>query len=69
MITVKHRRLAKWYNDQLCHEKRKKRRLERCYRKSGLTVDMEIFHEPAQKYDNLLEKTKTDCYRIKNTEL
>ena len=57
-ITVKHHHLAKWYNDQLRHEKREKRRLERRYRKSGLTVDMEIFHEQTQKYNNLLEKTK-----------
>ena len=42
-----------------------KRRLERRYRKSGLTVDMEIFHEQTQKYNNLLEKTKTHYYRIK----
>ena len=65
MITIKHRRLAKWYNDQLRHEKREKRRLERRYRKSGLTVDMENFHEQTQKYNNLLEKTKTDYYRTK----
>lgn len=65
MMTVKHRRFAKWYNDQLRHEKREKRRLERRYRKSGLTVDMENFHEQSQKYNNLLEKTKTDYYRIK----
>ena len=42
-----------------------KLRLERCYRKSGLTVDMEVFHEQTQKYNNLLEKTKTDYYGIK----
>ena len=65
MITIKHRRLAKWYNDQLRHEKREKRRLERRYRKSGLTVDMENFREQTQKYNNLLEKTKTDYYRTK----
>ena len=65
MRTIKHRRLAKWYNDQLRHEKREKRRLERRYRKSGLTVDMENFHEQTQKYNNLLEKTKTDYYRTK----
>ena len=65
MITIKHRLLAKWYNDQLRHEKREKRRLERRYRKSGLTVDMENFHEQTQKYNNLLEKTKTDYYRTK----
>ena len=65
MITIKHRRLAKWYNDQLRHEKREKRRLERRYRKSGLIVDMENFHEQTQKYNNLLEKTKTDYYRTK----
>ena len=65
MITIKHRRLAKWYNDQLRHEKREKCRLERRYRKSGLTVDMENFHEQTQKYNNFLEKTKTDYYRTK----
>ncbi|KXJ26070.1 hypothetical protein AC249_AIPGENE6488 [Exaiptasia diaphana] len=64
-ITVKHRPCAKWYSDELRHEKRLKRRLERRYRKSGLTVDKQILDDQTAKYNNLLEATKTDYYRLK----
>ena len=42
---LKHRPYAPWYSDDLRQVKHEKRRLERKYRKSGLTVDKQLFED------------------------
>ena len=42
---LKHRRYAPWYSNDLRQVKHEKRRLERKYRKSGLTVDKQLFED------------------------
>ncbi|XP_072052025.1 uncharacterized protein [Amphiura filiformis] len=54
---------APWYNDSLREAKRKKRRLERKMKKSGLQVDKEIFQEHCGNYHKSLESAKKDHYK------
>ena len=46
---------APWYDDNLRQAKRDKRRLERKFRKSGLTVDKQQFELKCSEYNSLLE--------------
>ena len=47
------------HHDNLRQAKRDKRRLERKFRKSGLTVDKQQFELKCSEYNSLLEKNKT----------
>lgn len=62
---VNHRPWAPWYNDALREAKRAKRRMERKYRKSHLTVDKQLFTESCERYNRMLEKYKIDYYKDK----
>ena len=42
-----------------------KRKMERRFRKSKLTVDKELFVDACERYNSLLETTKTTFYRMK----
>ena len=67
---VKHRPYAIWFNDELRAEKREKRRLERKYRKSGLTTDNQLYRDQCERYNSVLERQKSNYYRkiIENTD-
>ena len=56
---IRHRPQAPWYDDNLRQAKRDKCRLERKFRKSGLTVDKQQFELKCSEYNSLLEKNKT----------
>ena len=54
-----------WYTDQLRQLKREKRRLERKYLSSGLTVDKEMYQQAYIEYARSLEIAKVDYYTTK----
>ena len=56
---------APWYNQDLRQVKREKRRLERKFKKSGLTVDQLQFESKCAEYNSLIETTKTHFYEFK----
>ncbi len=53
---------APWYTDSLRAEKQERRRRERKWQKTGLTVDKHSYQEQCDNYNNLLAKTKTDYH-------
>ena len=57
---IRHRPQAPWYYDNLRQAKRDKRRLERKFRKSGLTVDKQQFELKCSEYNSLLETSKSN---------
>ena len=67
---VKHRPYAISFNEELRAEKREKRRLERKYRKSGLTIDNQLYRDQCERYNSPLERQKSNYYRkiIENTD-
>lgn len=64
MITrsIKYCPHAPWFTDELRNVKREKRRLERRFRKSALTVHRLMFEAKCSEYKNLLEQSKTKYY-------
>ncbi|XP_072017811.1 uncharacterized protein [Amphiura filiformis] len=56
---------APWYDDSLRASKREKRRLERKWIKSGLTIDKQIFHSFCSDYRTSLESAKRVYYNTK----
>ena len=66
---VKHRPYAISFNEELLAEKREKRRLEWKYRKSGLTIDNQLYRDQCERYNSPLERQKSNYYRkiIENT--
>ena len=67
---VKHRPYPISFNEELRAEKREKRRLERKYRKSGLTIDNHLYRDQCERYNSPLERQKSNYYRkiIENTD-
>ena len=63
--SIKYRPHAPWFTNELRNEKREKRRLERRFRKSGLTVHKLMFEAKCADYNNLLEQSKTKYYTSK----
>jgi hypothetical protein len=59
---------APWYSESLRAEKQKRRRRERVWRKSGLTVDKESYQEQCENYRLHLIKAKTDYHSNKISE-
>lgn len=59
-----------WYDDELREEKRKKRRLERKYKSSGLEVFRQLFKEACKDYNVLIESAKLKYYQnlIENSD-
>lgn len=62
---INHRPWAPWYSDELRKPKQMKRKMERSFRKSKLTFDKELFVDACERYNSLLETTKTTFYRMK----
>ncbi len=60
---------APWYSDELRAAKREKRRCERQYVKSGLTVHKQIFRAACDDYKDLLETAKTNYHKSKLSNL
>ena len=60
---IRHRPKAPWYDDNLRQAKRDKRRLERKFRKSGLTVDKQQFELKCSDYNSLLETSKCNFFK------
>ena len=61
---------APWYDNALRAAKQEKRRRERTYKSSGLTVHKELYKEQCQTYTTLLKDAKTSYHRkeIENAE-
>ena len=62
---VNHRPWAPWYNEDLREAKREKRRAERKFRKTKLTVNKHMYIEACERYNRLLENCKTSYYKNK----
>ena len=62
---VNHRPWAPWYNEDLREAKREKRRAERKFRKTKLTVNKQMYIEACERYNRLLENCKTSYYKNK----
>ena len=60
MITV--RPAAAWYNDDIDREKRKRRKLERRWRKSRLVIDRELYKEQCKVASSLIKKANENYY-------
>lgn len=60
---VTHRPCTRWYNSDLREAKRAKRRAERRYRKTGLTVYYDMYVNQCREYNNLLDEAKTSHYK------
>ena len=56
---------APWYNSKLAEKKRLKRKYERRYNKSRITVDRELYCHQRDKYNNLLNTTKQEYFKDK----
>ena len=61
--TITIRPEAGWYTEEIRQAKQMRRRAERAWRKSGLTVHKEIFMEKKQTVNNLLWRAKLDHYK------
>ena len=60
--TVVLRPHAPWYCELLHAEKKERRRLERRWLQTGLTVDKDSYKKQCDKYNTLLAKSKTDYH-------
>lgn len=53
---------APWYTDSLRAQKQERRRRERRWIKTGLTVHKELYQEQCTNYNNLIAKAKTEYH-------
>lgn len=53
---------APWYDDSIRKEKIKRRKLERCWRNSGLTIDRELFVNQCKRVNDLFLQSKMHYY-------
>ena len=60
MVTL--RPSAPWYSDEIALEKRKRRQLERCWRKSGLEIDKQQFANQCSRVWELMKSSKMNYY-------
>ena len=60
--TVVLRPHAPWYSESLHAEKKERRRLERRWLQTGLTVDKDAYKKQCDKYNTLLAKSKTEYH-------
>ena len=63
--TVTIRRKQPWFSDELYTAKCNKRIAERTWRRTGLTVHKEIYHNSRTCYNNMLDAAKTSYYHDK----
>ncbi|KAJ8018259.1 hypothetical protein HOLleu_43846 [Holothuria leucospilota] len=59
---------APWYTDELRDAKHKRRKAERIWRRTGLTVDLQIFKDTGRNVNKLLIQEKLLFYSNKITE-
>ena len=59
---------APWYNESIRTAKQKRRRAERKWRKTDLTVDKELLKESQKEVSNLSEVAKKNYYNDKISE-
>jgi hypothetical protein len=62
------RKNSPWYNSEIGDAKRARRKAERLYRRTNLTVHKEIFYEAQQHVTNLIESAKRKYYSTKVDE-
>ena len=60
MITI--RPLASWYDNSINVEKRKRRKLERRWRKSRLVIHRELYEEQCKLVNSMIKTVKTNYY-------
>ena len=60
--TIMVRPAAAWYNGDIDREKRKRRKLERRWRKSRLVIDRELYKEQWKVVSSLIKKAKENYY-------
>ena len=60
--TITIRPSAPWYTEDIRQEKQKRRALERCWRRTGLTVDRERFVDQCQVINEFILQAKTAYY-------
>ena len=60
--TITVRPAAAWYNGDIDREKRKRRKLERRWRKSCLVIDRELYKEQCKFVSSLIKKAKENYY-------
>ena len=56
------RPLALWYNSNIDVEKKKRRKLERRWRKSRLIIDWELYQEQCKLVSSMIKDAKTNYY-------
>ena len=54
-----------WYNEEVLEAKREKRKAERRYLKSKLTVHLDMLKEARSKVNDLCKRAKSDYYKAK----
>jgi hypothetical protein len=62
-ITCSPRSSNPWFSSTLLIEKRRKRRLERLWRKTGKTSDRLAFRKQCHAFNHLLQKSQSDYYK------
>ena len=51
-----------WYNDELASAKRERRKLERHWRKTKLTVHQRLYKDKCKQVRSLITSAKMECY-------
>ena len=60
--TVTVRPAAPWYSDNIKQEKAKRRKLERCWRSTKLTIDRELYMKQSKSVNQLIHESKMKFY-------
>ena len=61
--TVTVRPQPKWYNDDIHEARKEKRKAEKVWRKTRLTIHQEIYKEKKLKVVHMIKSSKADFYR------
>ena len=64
-ITLKGNGPKKWYDDEIHTERRRRRQLERKYKKTNLTIHKELMDEQSDKVVRLIQQKKRAFYQDK----
>ena len=54
-----------WYTDEIHLARRKRRRLERKFNKTGLEIDRQLFEEQSRLVVHMIDNAKRDFYNLK----
>ena len=65
MIKLKGEKHKGWYNDEIHEERRKRRRLERKFKKTKLEVDNQILKDQRRKVVRMVDSAKKEYYQRK----